>query len=136
MKFRSAFVILAALAVPAGAQQSQLAGAPEQGEWRYISSASMSQAVFANGRLTFGCDRASRRISMTSNPPTLGTVSLTTDAGTMAIGGGSDLPAKLSAFDALAFARGKFGVSMSGRTGVTVYPWDSTVARIIEDCRI
>ena len=129
-----AFTFIATLASSLSAQP--VMGNAEEGEWRYVSNLSMSEAIFADGALSLRCEKARGLVSLTVNPAMGMTLNLMTDQGRVSIGNGQQLPARLTALDNLAFARGKFAIedNVSGQN--RIFPWDSAVARSIEDCRI
>jgi hypothetical protein len=122
---------------------------PIAGSWVYAQTANGSEASFLNAsalpQLTIRCTRATRRITI-AKPASVAAPFLTvwTSAQTRALPASFN-PAtqRLSAdvavydplLDAIAFSRGRFGVSVSGTMPLVVPAW-AEVARVIEDCRV
>jgi hypothetical protein len=122
---------------------------PIAGNWVYSQTADGSEASFVSAsampQLTIRCTRATRRVTIAK--PASGAapfLNIWTNAQTR------DLPAsfnpatqRLSAdvasfdplLDAIAFSRGRFGVSVSGTPALVVPAW-AEVARVVEDCRV
>lgn len=126
------------------------------GNWSYRPEAAGSVAIFGGGAsgalLTLRCDRASRRISLAragagvagGNPGAGQAMIVRTSYGA------ASWPATLSsgavpqvvavraasdtAFDQIAYSRGKFAVEVAGQPMLILPAW-SEVSRVIEDCR-
>jgi hypothetical protein len=122
---------------------------PIAGSWVYAQTANGSEASFLNAsalpQLTIRCTRATRRITI-AKPASVAAPFLTvwTSAQTRALPASFNpatqrLSADVAAYDpfldAIAFSRGRFGVSVSGSTPLVVPAW-AEVARVIEDCRV
>jgi hypothetical protein len=122
---------------------------PIAGSWLYSQPAGGSEASFLNAsalpQLTIRCTRATRRITI-AKPASAAAPFLTvwTSAQTRGLLASFNpatqrLSAELAAYDplldAIAFSRGRFGVSVSGSTPLVVPAW-AEVARVIEDCRV
>jgi hypothetical protein len=122
---------------------------PIAGSWLYSQPAGGSEASFLNAsalpQLTIRCTRATRRITI-AKPASAAAPFLTvwTSAQTRALPASFNpatqrLSADVAAYDpfldAIAFSRGRFGVSVSGSTPLVVPAW-AEVARVIEDCRV
>jgi hypothetical protein len=122
---------------------------PIAGSWVYSQTAGGSEASFLNAsalpQLTIRCTRATRRITI-AKPASVAAPFLTvwTSAQTRALPASFNpatqrLSADVAAYDpfldAIAFSRGRFGVSVSGSTPLVVPAW-AEVARVIEDCRV
>ena len=123
--------------------------APLTGTWAYARTADGSETSFRSEsplpQLTVRCTRSVRRVTI-SKPasaaaPALfiwtsnGTRSLpaTFDPATAQLS--ADLPAFDTFLDAIAFSRGRFGVSVSGVPPLVVPAWSET-SRVVEDCRV
>jgi hypothetical protein len=122
---------------------------PIAGSWVYSQTAGGSEASFLNAsalpQLTIRCTRATRRITI-AKPASVAAPFLTvwTSAQTRALPASFN-PAtqRLSAdvavydplLDAIAFSRGRFGVSVSGTPPLVMPAW-AEVARVVEDCRV
>ena len=147
--------IAAALALAASATlnaqpaQVDLSGAtPIPGTWSYAAVTGGSEARFVNAsalpQLTVRCTRATRRVAIAK--PAIGAapfLNIWTD--TLA----RNLPASFNPqtaritaelatydalLDALAFGRGRIGVTVTGTPSLVV-PAHPEIARVIEDCR-
>jgi hypothetical protein len=121
---------------------------PAAGTWSYASAADGSEAVFRNSplaQLTIKCTRSARVVTI-SKPASAAAPFLFVWTSTEA----KSFPAsfdpatglisvRLSAFDpmldAVAFSRGRLGVSVTGSPALVVPAWPET-ARVIEDCRV
>jgi hypothetical protein len=119
------------------------------GEWTYAQSADGSEAVFKDANATpllwLRCTRVTREVSVarpaTAAASTLNiwtsttqqSLSATYNAATGRISFGKYAFDPL--FDAMAFSRGRIGVSVGADAPVVVPPWEE-VARVIEDCRV
>ena len=147
--------IAAALALAASAtlhaQPAQVdlsSATPIPGTWSYAAVTGGSEARFANAsalpQLTVRCTRATRRVTI-SKPATGAAPFLSIWTDTLA----RNLPAsfnpqtaritaELAAYDALldalAFGRGRIGVTVAGTPSLVV-PAHPEIARVIEDCR-
>ena len=148
--------IVAALALIAssslraqGAAPDLSTATPVAGTWTYSATASGSEASFVNAsglsQLTIRCVAATRRIII-SKPATVAAPFL--NVWTSAVM--RNIPAsfnpatmRLSAevvatdplLDAIAFSRGRFGVSVSSGPALVVPAW-AEAAHVIEDCRV
>ncbi|MDO7835675.1 hypothetical protein Q4610_11540 [Sphingobium sp. HBC34] len=134
--------------VPVATEWQYRAVAP--GAWTYRPEAAGAIATFgaggADARLTIGCDRASRRISLARSGAGQGAMTVRTSYGATswpavsASSGGA--VAQIVAFraasdpvlDQIAYSRGKFAVEVAGQEMLIVPAW-AEVARVIEDCR-
>lgn len=124
------------------------AATPIAGNWRYAAVAGGSEATFANvsgmPQLTIRCTRATRRVAISK--PASGAapfLHVWTDSSARSLPAGFNpqtarLSADLAAYDrlldALAFSRGRIGVTVAGLPALVV-PAFPEVARVIEDCR-
>jgi len=121
---------------------------PTAGDWAYAKTPSGSEASFRDpsgrAQLTLRCTRATRRVAI-SKPATgaapylsVWTSSLSRNVPTSFQPATAELVADLPAFDgvldAMAFSRGRMGVSASGQPVLVVPSWEE-VARVVEDCR-
>jgi hypothetical protein len=122
---------------------------PIAGNWVYSTTAGGSEASFVNAsampQLTIRCTHPTRRITIAK--PASGaapSLSVWTSAQTRALPAtfnpatqrlSADVMAYDPMLDAIAFSRGRFGVSVSGTTPLVVPAW-AEVARVIEDCRV
>jgi hypothetical protein len=122
---------------------------PIAGSWIYSTTAYGGEASFVNAsalpQLTIRCTRATRRITI-AKPASGAAPFLTvwTSAQARALPASfnpatqrlsADLMTYDPLLDAIAFSRGRFGVSVSGTTPLVVPAW-AEVARVIEDCRV
>jgi hypothetical protein len=122
---------------------------PIAGSWVYSQSSAGSEASFVNAsampQLTIRCTRATRRITI-AKPASAAVPFFTvwTSAQTRALPASfnpatqrlsSDVVAYDPLLDAIAFSRGRFGVSVSGAAPLVVPAW-AEVARVVEDCRV
>jgi hypothetical protein len=145
----AAFALLAASSLRAQPAVADLSTAtPVAGSWSYSSTPAGSEASFMNPsalpQLTIRCTLATRRVSI-SKPasgaaPFLG---LWTSAQTRNVPASfNPATARISAdvnaydplLDAIAFSRGRFGVSVSSQPALVVPAW-AEPQRVIEDCR-
>src|SRR3954469_20723696 len=154
MRFRvaAAFALIAGSSVNAQTVAPALdlsTAIPIAGSWIYSTTASGSEASFVNAsampQLTLRCTRATRRVTIAK--PASGAAPLLnvwTSAQTRALLASfnpatqrlsADVMAYDPLLDAIAFSRGRFGVSVSGTTPLVVPAW-AEVARVIEDCRV
>ena len=153
MPARTLALLLLAAGSPAVAQQAVGAvdlgvRTPLPGTWSYAPISGGSQAAFRDtaGRtqLTIYCTRAQRRITI-SKPASAAAPSLLvwTTSQSRSVPSGFDpatarLNAALSAYDplldAIAFSRGRFGVSVAGMPALVLPTWPES-DRVIEDCR-
>ena len=122
---------------------------PIAGNWVYSQTAGGSEASFLNAsalpQLTLRCTRATRRVTI-SRPASGAAAFLTvwTSAQTRGLPASFNpatqrLSAEVAAsdplLDAIAFSRGRFGVSVSGAAALVVPAW-AEPQRVIEDCRV
>ena len=121
---------------------------PIAGNWTYATVAGGSEATFANPsampQLTIRCTRATRRIAMAK--PASGAapfLNIWTDSAARAVPASynpqtarltGDLPAYDPLLDALAFSRGRIGVTVNNVPALIV-PAYPEIARVVEDCR-
>src|SRR4051794_15150124 len=154
MRFRivAAFALIAGSSVNAQTVAPALdlsTATPIAGSWIYSTTASGSEASFVNAsampQLTLRCTRATRRITIAK--PASGAAPLLTvwtSAQTRGLPASfnpatqrlsADVMAYDPLLDAIAFSRGRFGVSVSGAAPLVVPAW-AEVARVIEDCRV
>ena len=145
----AALALLVPTALPAQAVAPDLSAAvPIAGSWSYASVAGGSEASFANAsalpQLTIRCTRATRRVAI-AKPATGAAPFLAVWTDTLARSVPASfnpqtarLTADLAAYDplldALAYSRGRIGVTVSGLPTLVV-PAFPEVARVIEDCR-
>jgi hypothetical protein len=148
----AAFVLIACSSVNAQTVAPALdlsTANPIAGSWIYSTTASGSEASFVNAsampQLTIRCTRATRRITIAK--PASGAapfLSVWTSVQTRALPASfnpatqrlsADVMAYDPLLDAIAFSRGRFGVSVSGAAPLVVPAW-AEVARVIEDCRV
>jgi hypothetical protein len=154
MRFRvaAAFALIAGSSVNAQSVAPALdlsTATPIAGSWVYSQTTDGSEASFLNAsampQLTIRCTRATRRITI-AKPASGAAQFLTfwTSAQTRALPASFNpatqrLSAEVMAYDplldAIAFSRGRFGVSVSGTSPLVVPAW-AEVARVIEDCRV
>ena len=154
MRFRvaAAFALIAGSSVNAQtvAPAPDLSTAtPIAGSWVYSQTPDGSEASFLNGsalpQLTIRCTRATRRITI-AKPASAAAPFLTvwTSAQTRALPASFNpatqrLSAELAGYDplldAIAFSRGRFGVSIVGQPALVLPAW-AEPARVIEDCRV
>jgi hypothetical protein len=153
MFLRTIALLLLAAASPAIAQQAAAAvdltfRTPLPGAWSYAPFAGGSEATFRDSagrpQLTIRCTRAQRRVTI-SKPASAAAPSLLvwTTSQSRSVPSGFDpatarLNAALSAYDplldAIAFSRGRFGVSVAGMPALVLPTWPES-DRVIEDCR-
>lgn len=147
--------IAAALALAASATlHAQLApvdlsaAMPIAGTWSYAAVTGGSEARFANAsglpQLTVRCTRATRRVAISK--PANGAapfLNIWTDTLERNLPASFNpqtarITAELAAYDALldalAFGRGRIGVTVTGTPSLVVPAWPE-IARVIEDCR-
>ena len=149
LRIAAAFVLIAATSLHAQTAMPDLSTAtPIAGNWTYSSTLDGSEAVFVNAaaqpQLTIRCTRAPRRVTI-SKPASGAAPFLAVWTSAQA----RNLPASfnpatarisadLSAYDplldAIAFSRGRFGVSVSGGPPLVLPAW-AEPARVVEDCR-
>jgi hypothetical protein len=121
---------------------------PIAGSWTYSPAADGSEAVFLNAsaqpQLIIHCSRAARRVTI-SRPAMAAapflfvwTSSQTRNLPASFNPAIARISAGLSAYDplldAIAFSRGRVGISVSGQAALVV-PAGAEVARVVEDCR-
>ena len=147
--------IVVALALAAAAELNAQPAPPDlsnatpiPGSWSYGAVAGGSEARFANAsalpQLTVRCTRATRRVAISK--PASGAapfLSIWTDTVTRSVPASFNpqtarITAELAAYDvlldALAFGRGRIGVTATGTPSLVVPAWPE-IARVIEDCR-
>ena len=153
-RFRVAALALAC-ASPLSAQTATTTAAvdlqystPIAGDWIYGRTATGSEASFRNGagpaQLTLRCTRATRRVTIakaaTGAAPFL---SVWTSSLSRSIPASyqpttqqlvADLAAMDGLLDAMAFSRGRLGVSVTGQPALVLPSWEE-IARVVEDCR-
>jgi hypothetical protein len=121
---------------------------PLAGSWKFVAVPGGSDAVFTDSsarvQLTLHCSRAIRRVTIakaaTAAAPfmVVWTSSLSRsipasfDPATNRIS--VNLPAFDGLLDAMAYSRGRIGVTVSGTSPLIVPAWPE-VARLVEDCR-
>jgi hypothetical protein len=124
------------------------AATPITGRWTYTTVAGGSEATFANPsampQLTVRCTRATRRVAIAKPAARAAPfLAIWTDSSARSVPASFDpqtgrLTADLAAYDplldALAFSRGRIGVTVTGVPALVV-PAFPEVARVIEDCR-
>ena len=108
------------------------------GEWRYVATATGSQALFGNA-LELRCDRATRRVQLRRIAagvalPIAAPMSIATDTAERTISADGWLDARDPLLDAIAFSRGRFVVVGGGER--LILPSFPEAARSIQDCRI
>ena len=150
---RFSFAAALALVVPssliAQAPAPDLAtAAPIAGRWAYVATATGSEATFLNSsalpQLTIRCTRLTRRVAI-SKPASAAAPFLAVWTSSLARSipasfnpATARITAELAAYDplldALAFSRGRIGVTVSGLPPLVVPAWPE-VARVVEDCR-
>ena len=154
MRFRvaAAFALIAGSSVNAQTVAPALdlsTATPIAGSWIYSMTGNGSEASFVNAsalpQLTIRCTRATRRVTISR--PASGAaafLNIWTSAQTRGLPASFNpatqrLSAEVAAsdplLDAIAFNRGRFGVSVSGAATLVVPAW-AEVARVIEDCRV
>ena len=121
---------------------------PSEGRWTYATVPGGSEVTFANSaaqpQLTIRCARPTRQVTI-SKPATAAapflfvwTSGLTRNVPASFNPATARISATLSAFDALldalAFSRGRVGITVSGQPTLVLPAW-SEAARVIEDCR-
>ena len=132
-------VVLLAAAAPATAQVAPLsfdAGKAlplTPGQWSYFSTATGSMASYGSV-LSLRCDRATRTITISRIGAEPAILTIATSSLTRTLPASGRLLANDPLLDAIAFSRGRFGVSVSGQPALVVPAW-AEPARVIEDCR-
>jgi len=114
------------------------------GNWAYAHDATGSSATYggANAPLfRLGCDKASRRVSLTRIGGPTGALKIETSysamswpAQTASDGATVTLGARDPFLDKIAFSRGRFTVTMGGLPDLILPAW-AEPSRVIEDCR-
>lgn len=122
---------------------------PLAGDWSYSSNANGSQAVFRSAssrvpQLTIRCTKPARHVTIAKPASAAApflfvwtsslskSFSATFDPTTAQLS--ATLESSNTLLDALAFSRGRFGVSVSGAPALVLPAW-AEVGRVIEDCR-
>jgi hypothetical protein len=121
---------------------------PQPGSWTYAATADGSEASFldsnARPQLFVRCTRSSRIVTI-ARPATAAApfLNVWTSSQTRNLAASFNpatyrLSASVAAndplLDAIAFSRGRFGVSIPGATALIVPAWEEP-ARVVEDCR-
>ncbi len=122
---------------------------PIAGDWTYAATAGGSEATFSDSagrpQLTLRCMRGTRRVAIMKTAgaasPSLWVwtssqskiLPATYDAPTARVS--AELAAWDPLLDAMAFSRGRIGVSSSGVAALGAPPWGE-VGRVVEDCRV
>jgi hypothetical protein len=119
------------------------------GEWTYAQAADGSEAIYKDANSTpqlwLRCTRVTREVSVarpasaaastiniwTSTTQQSLSATYNAQAGRVSFGKYAFDPL----FDAMAFSRGRIGVSVGSDAPIIVPPWEE-VARVIEDCRV
>jgi len=138
---RWAFLALALMASAAGAQpviqgfEAARGAAPTPGGWRYVVTATGSQALFGNA-IELRCDRTSRRVQLrrTMAGVAPSAMNIATDTVERVIAADGWLDARDPLLDAIAFSRGRFVVVGGGER--LIIPAFPEAARSVQDCRI
>jgi hypothetical protein len=145
----AAFVLIAASSLHAQSIADLTTTPTLPGEWTYGQSADGSEAVYkdanATPQLWLLCTRVTREVSV-ARPAAAAASVINIWTSTTS----QSLPATYNAatgrvsiskyafeplFDAMAFSRGRIGVSVGTDAPVVVPSWEE-VARVIEDCRV
>jgi hypothetical protein len=122
---------------------------PLSGNWIYSSSDTGSQALFRDSasqrpQLTIRCSRPTRHVTIAKPASAAApflfvwtsslskSFSATFDPATAQLS--ATLESTNTLLDALAFSRGRFGVSVPGAPALVLPAW-AEVGRVIEDCR-
>jgi hypothetical protein len=123
---------------------------PLAGTWYYSASANGSQVVFRSEssrlpQLTIRCAKPARHVTIAKPASAAApflfvwtsslskSFSATFDPATAQLS--ATLESSNALLDALAFSRGRFGVSVSGAPALVLPAWGE-VGRVIEDCRV
>ncbi len=138
---RKCLLLLTLIAAPATAQpvvpgfESGRGAAVTPGEWRYLTTATGSQALFANA-VELRCDRATRRVQLRRIAPAApaSPIKIATDTTEAEIALDGWLDARDPLLDAIAFSRGRFIMSGGGGERLII-PTFPEAARSIQDCR-
>jgi len=149
LTFAAAFALTAASSLNAQSIADLTTVPTLPGEWVYSQATDGSEAVFrdanSNPQLWLHCTRLTREVTV-ARPATApaSVVNIWTSTTQQS------LPASYNAqtgrvsfskwafepvFDAMAFSRGRIGVSIGSDAPIVVPPWEE-VARVIEDCRV
>ncbi len=138
---RRFLLTVALVAGAAGAQpvvpgfEAARGAAVTPGEWRYVVTATGSQALFGN-LIELRCERATRRVQLRRAVPNAppSPISIATDTAERTIAADGWLDANDPLLDAIAFSRGRIIVSGGGER--LVIPSFPEPARSVQDCRI
>ena len=147
--FAAALALLVSAALHAQTAIADLGTAtPIAGTWNYTAGATASEASFLNQsalpQLTIRCTKATRRVTILK--PATGaaaTMTLWTSSAVRAVPASfNPLTNRISIelvsndplLDALAFSRGRIGVTVAGGPSLVVPAWPE-VAHVVEDCR-
>jgi len=146
----AALALIAASSLDAQTAMQDLGTAtPVAGTWTYSSTSEGSEASFVNAsalpQLVIRCVAATRRIGI-SKPASAAApfLNVWTSAQTRALPASFNpttqrLSAEVAGYDplldAIAFSRGRFGVSVVGQPALVLPAW-AEPARVIEDCRV
>ena len=121
---------------------------PIAGNWNFTASATGSEASFLNPsalpQLTIRCTKATRRVAI-AKPATAAAASITvwTSSSARPVPASFnpltqritiDLVSNDPLLDALAFSRGRVGITVAGSPSLVV-PAAPEIARVVEDCR-
>lgn len=122
---------------------------PLPGNWTYAPVADGSEATFSDSssqpQLWIRCARSTRQV-MVSKPASGAApfIDIWTSTATRSVPASFNpatnrltinLWAYDQLYDAMAYSRGRFAVSVRGQAPLVVPPWEE-VARVIEDCRV
>ncbi len=146
-----ATTVALALASPVEAQAvADLSTIPAlRGDWNYATTPDGSEAVFRDeggvARMWLHCTHFTRQVTvskMVAAPISAMNVWTSSKSQTLAATYNPanarvsfSLYAFNPLFDAMAFSRGRFGISAGNEAPVVVPPWEE-VARVVEDCRV
>jgi hypothetical protein len=145
----AALALIAASSLKAQTAVPDLSTAtPIAGNWVYASTADRSEASFVSAsalpQLTIRCTIATRRVTISKPVSAVAPfLSVWTSAQTRSLPASfnpattqlsADVVASDPLLDAIAFSRGRFGVSISDGPALVVPAWPEA-ARVIEDCR-
>jgi hypothetical protein len=145
----AALALIAPAALHAQATSFDLSTAiPIAGSWTYAATADGSEARFANPsarpQLTIHCTRATRRVTIAKAATGAAAAMIVwTSSAARSVAASFnpltqrlsiDVPAYDPLLDALAFSRGRVGISVAGAPVLVVPAWPE-IARVVEDCR-
>ena len=137
----------AAISIPASAQVDHSAIAVRSGAWVYGGVAGGSEALFSDAArqslASIRCIRATRRIAVSARSVPGTSLLLWTGSAQRSLPATynpstgfvtAELPASDPLFDALAFSRGRFSLTVQGAAPLVLPNWPEPT-RAIEDCR-